>query len=96
MKDIIFSPEMPQPIVALYQHIFEGGSLDQIDASGVKILVLNPKFSNKGLVKRKSAGTLYDRDVVYLHGDGPVLMRPDDWTHVDAAELQEKLDNIGA
>jgi len=79
----------------IYRHIFSGGTIDQIDHEDMIILILN-KPVPQGVFRRKSAGTLYDRNIVYLNkttGD-LVLKTPAHWGNLDVAEVRERLDKM--
>jgi len=89
---------MHNVMARMYRHCFAGGTFDQLHVDGdVIIIVLNPAVT-KGTIKRKSYGTLYDRNVVYLNTvTGHIEMRtPGDWGQLDPAEVRDKLDAMEA
>jgi hypothetical protein len=59
------------------------------------MLILNPAVK-KGTVKRKSAGTLYDRTVVYVdtRTGHMELKMPKSWGNIDMSEIKDAIDEM--
>lgn len=82
-------------IIRVYEHIFNGGTIDQINHEDMIILILNPQIK-KGSFTRKSGGTLYDRNIVYLNRvTGDVRLKtPAHWGNLDISEVEERLNDM--
>jgi len=87
---------MDNAMAKLYRHIFSGGTIDQIDHEFMIILILNPPVK-KGVVKRKSYGTLYARHLVYLNTitGSAEIVNPSHWSNLDPSEIQDAMNKGG-
>ena len=84
------------PIIRnIYRHIFAGGTIDQIDYEDMVILILN-RMIKRGVFRRKSTGTLYDRNIVYINKiTGELTLRsPSHWGNLDIGEVEERLNEM--
>ncbi|KKN36532.1 hypothetical protein LCGC14_0772680 [marine sediment metagenome] len=84
---------LPTAIAKIYRHIFADGTIDQFRKDDIVILILNPAIKS-GTVKRKSAGTLYDRTIVYMDTrTGKIEFKtPGSWGNISLSELKDALD----
>lgn len=87
--------EVRDTIKKIYRHVFNGGTIDQIDQDNMVILIMNPAVK-KGVFTRKSYGTLYNRCIVYMDkttGYSEIVL-PSHWSRLSYQDLLDKLKDI--
>lgn len=88
----VYDDRINDVVKKIYRHIFKGGTIDQIDHEDMIIMVLNPPVK-KGVFKRKSYGTLYDRNIVYANTKSGemTMVTPEHWGKLQVQDIIDKL-----
>ena len=88
---------MEDVVMKMYQHVFCGGTFEQVEKENIIILIMHYKKGLGGVFKRMGGDPLYFKKIVFMNTvTGESFIRtPADWGNLDPIELQGKLDKMG-